>query len=216
MKNRLLIKNRRITAKTGDVLFVKGCSSILDYLIKFLTKSDFIHTAVLIEIKGLWFVIETRLNSSHSYQIVPIDWWLARHPNDEIYFGKIPRDNYTDSQEHRLTRILMDTSQSLRPYKLSWVILAYFSRVIFNNFRPNLDRFFKGEKPLICSTLIQDALEQAGIIRPMKYMNPGELAALYGGEDKLLNLTENNALLTYPTLQQNHFNSIGVRYQENA
>jgi len=189
-----------LNAKTGDVLFVKSQSGFIDYLINLLTKSNFTHSAILIDLQGLWFVIETRYKADFGYQIVPLDWWLTRHIKEDIYYGKMPTNKYTPKNKILLKKILMSVEQSLRPYKLSWLIITYLCRIFFGICRPNLNWLYKGAKPLICSTLVQEAWEQAGIIKPTNYMTPSELVDFMGGEENLtpfsnsINANQNKSL----------------------
>ena len=105
-----------LNAQTGDVLFVKSQSGLMDHLINFLTRSNFTHSAILIDLHGQWFVIETRYQADYGYQIVPLDWWLARHSKEDIYYGKMPSSKHDPNQHLLLKKILMSVEQSLRPY----------------------------------------------------------------------------------------------------
>ncbi len=176
--------------QTGDVIFIKGKNSFIDIIIRFLSGSDFIHTAIIIEIRGLWFVIETRNSSSYGYQMVPLEWWFARHHQSEMYLGKMPLSNSKTTSNIRKT--LMDSVESLRPYKTSWILLTYILQVWFGVFRPNINKLYNNSKPLICSTLVQEAWERAGVIEQTNYMTPGDLVNYIGGEGSLFPLQNEN------------------------
>ena len=192
---------------TGDAIFVKGKGkgSWLDLLIRFMSGSSFVHTALLIELRGLWFVVETRRSSQYGYQLVPLEWWFARHKDEEIYIGRMPlRDS---NKASKIKTILMDSKESLRPYKLSWLFLTYVLQIWLGFFRPNLEKLYQGKNPLICSTLVQEAWERVGVMKPRNYMTPGCLIDHIGGEklftplrvnDKLTRSRENNT--TEPNL----------------
>ena len=170
--------------QTGDVIFVKGNrSNLIDILIRVFSGSWFIHSAIFIELNGLRFVIETKKSSRHPYQLVPLDWWLLRHGNDELYLAKMPRTNSRIRSNVRT--ILMDCLESLRPYKISWIYLTYMLQVWFKVFKPNLSKLYQGEKPLICSTLIQEAWERAGAMRTSNHMTPAGIIEYLGGENML-------------------------------
>lgn len=179
--------------QTGDVIFVKGNrSSLLDILIRVFSGSWYVHTAILIQLNGLWFVIETKKSSAYAYQLVPLEWWLTRNKTDQLYLGKMPHTN--SMIRSRIRTILMDCVESLRPYKLSWIYLAYILQNWFKAFKPNLSKLYNGEKPLICSTLIQEAWERTGVIEVTNYMTPGDLVDCIGGEHQLipLNIADKN------------------------
>ena len=184
---------------TGDAVFVKGKNDVLSLITRFLSNSNFVHAAILIELRGLWFVIETTKKSQHAYQLVPVTWWLTRHRNDEIYVGKMPAQNSINAT--KVKNILMDAMESIRPYKLSWLILIYFLQVWLGFFRPNLNKLFNNSKPLICSTLVQEAWERAGVMETTNYMTPGCLINYLGGEKSLylLSDSQNNTPCTHST-----------------
>jgi len=178
----------KFEVRTGDVLLVKSKTGLLGHIINFLSGSKFIHSAILIEIKGLWFVIETRYSKRYAYQMMPIEWWFARHPKEDAYVGRMPNTHIQENSEKKIRNILMDSMEAVRPYKMRWLALVYLLQVWFGVFRPQVSRLFRGCRPLICSTLVQEAWERAGLIKRSNYMTPGDIVKLVGGEKALIPL----------------------------
>lgn len=180
--------------RTGDVLLVKSKIGFVSKVIKFLSGSNFIHSAILVEIKGLWFVIETRYSKRYAYQMMPIEWWLARHPTDDAYIGRMPDNNLHENSEAKIRNIVMDSVESTRPYKMRWLALVYLLQVWLGVFRPELSKLFR-DKPLICSTLVQEAWERAGLIARGNYMTPADVVAAVGGEKALVPLHQHRFVM---------------------
>ncbi len=174
--------------QTGDVIIVKSKTGMVSKAIKLLSGSDFVHSAILIEIKGLWFVIEARYSKNFSYQMMPIEWWLTRYSGQEAFIGKMPVKNVTTNTRERIRDIVLNSDESLRPYKVRWLALVYFLQEWIGIFRPEVFKLFGKNKPLVCSTLVQEAWERAGVVSRTNYMTPGDLVNKIGGEKALIPL----------------------------
>lgn len=171
--------------RTGDALLVKSNSGWLSQLLNLLSGSRFVHTAIAVRIDRHLYVVECKYCSSYSYQLMPIDWWLARNGHEQLFIGKMPTHNKQRNMRRQIKSSIMSITESSRPYKISWLATLYFMRVLLGIGRPQFKRFFKNSKPLICSTLIQEAWERAGAIPVGDYMTPGDLVEMLGGEAAL-------------------------------
>ena len=172
--------------RTGDALFVKGKSGLINRLIRFFSGAYFVHAAVAVRLEGKLYVVESKYSSSYSYQLTPIDWWFARHSHEQLYVGKMPKENCRRNTRAKIRGIVMDAQESLRPYELCWVFAVYFLQVWLKQCRPQFKRLFKNRQPMICSTLVQEAWERAGVIPVGEYMTPAMLASSLGGETALI------------------------------
>ncbi|MBX2847119.1 MAG: hypothetical protein KTR16_02270 [Acidiferrobacterales bacterium] len=186
-ENNTLYKNILNNIRTGDVIFTKGSkASLLHILIRFLSGSWFVHSTILVELNGLWFVIETKPGGDYPYQITPLEWWLVRNQNNEIFLGRIPK--YDESIASKLRNIVMSSVESLRPYKTSSIILLFIKQVLLKKKRTPTMKQDNILKPLACSSLVQEAWERAGAIDMKNYMTPSCLVNFLGGENELVRL----------------------------
>lgn len=173
--------------KTGDTFLVKSNGDWISRVIRFFSGSDFIHSAIVVRIESNLYVIESKLSTRYSYQMMPIEWWFARHRKEEIFLGKMPHNRLNKDTRRKIRSIVMDTMESLRSYELCWIIVVYFLQNWFGKTRPQFKRAFRN-RPLICSTLVQEAWERADVIPSGNYMTPGDLVDLLGGEEALIPL----------------------------
>ena len=174
--------------RTGDALFVKGRTGLMSWVIRFFSGAHFIHSAVAVRLDGKLYVVESKYSRSFSYQLTPIEWWLARHGHEQLYVGKMPEENCQRDTRSLIKNIVMDAQESLRTYEICWVMAVYFLQVWLKRCRPQFKTAFKGRRPLICSTLVQEAWERAGVIPEGEYMTPAMLANRLGGEPALIPL----------------------------
>ena len=175
--------------KTGDAFLVKGNGDWLSRLIRYFSGSDFIHSAIAVRIDSHLYVIESKISSRYSYQMMPIEWWFARHPNEELYLGQMPRKRLEKDTRQKIRETVLDAMESLRSYEICWIVVVYFLQNWFGKTRPQFKHAFK-DKPLICSTLVQEAWERADVIPRGNYMTPGDLVDLLGGEEALIPMTD--------------------------
>ncbi|MBT8114055.1 MAG: hypothetical protein KJP04_01650 [Arenicella sp.] len=174
--------------RTGDALFVKSADGIMSKIIRFFSGSSFVHSAVAVRIESGLYIVESKYSSSYAYQLTPIDWWLARHGHEQLYVGKMPDEHCTKNTRKDIRNIVMDERESLRPYEIFWVMAVYVLQVWLGKCRPQFKKLFKGRRPMICSTLVQEAWERAGVIPFGEYMTPAMLANRLGGEHALIPL----------------------------
>jgi len=177
--------------RTGDALLVKSNAGWLSQLISFLSGSSFVHTAIAVRIDRHLYVVECKFSTLHSYQLMPIDWWLARNADDQLFIGKMPAHGSQRGIRRQVRDTIMSSTESLRPYKIGWLVAIYFLQTWFGKSRPQFKHLFKGSRPLICSTLVQEAWERAGVIPKGAYMTPGDIVDLLGGETALIPVFDN-------------------------
>ena len=183
-----LFSSNRI--RTGDALLVKSKSGWISQLLAYLSGSSFVHAAIAVRIDQHLYVVECKYSNRHSYQMMPIDWWLARNAEDQLFIGKMPKKCQQRQARKEVRETVMNTLESLRCYKISWLAALYILRTWFGRGRPQFKRIFTKNKPLICSTLVQEAWERAGVIPERAYMTPGELVDMLGGESALAPIYE--------------------------
>ena len=171
--------------RTGDALLVKSKAGWLSQFINFISGSPFVHAAIAVRIDRHLYVVECKYSNRYSYQMMPIDWWLARNSGDHLFIGKMPEKRRPQEARRHVRDTVMSTSESSRNYRISWLAVVYFIQVWLGKSRPQFNRLFQKNKPLICSTLVQEAWERAGVISEGDYMTPGDLVSMLGGESAL-------------------------------
>lgn len=178
--------------RSGDVLLVESKNDWVDRIIKFFAKSKFTHTAMLVDIKGTWFVAEARPRfQQYTYQLMPVEWWFERNSNKDAYLGKMPTAITTNDEsnsyhvEQKIKQAVLNPKRSLRPYNIVWLTIVYILQEWLGIKRPEVH---KSQKPMICSTMVQETWEQAGVIEKGNYKSPGDIADLVGGIDSLMPL----------------------------
>lgn len=183
----LIDNNNFETPSTGDVLLVESKGGFLDRVIKFIGRSQFTHTAMLIDIKGTWFVVESRPRyQQHEYQIMPVDWWMERNKGKDTYLGKMPTkgsDSHIEKKdiETKIKSTILNPKWSIRPYKIMWCALVVILQLLGIK-RPSIKKYRDESKhPMICSTIVQEAWENAGVIERGNFKSPGNIAELTGG-----------------------------------
>ena len=177
---------------SGDVVLVESKYSFIDRIIKFVGRSEFTHTAMLVDIKGSWFVVESRpRHQQYEYQMMPADWWVERNKDKDTYIGKMPNKK-TDSinakreLESKIKANVLNPKWSVRPYSLIWCAIVVFLQKCRGVVRPTFKKYDdEAKQPMICSTFIQEAWENAGVIDKGSYMSPGEIAELSRGVKSL-------------------------------
>jgi len=188
-----LIKNANICElQSGDVLFLDSKSKWFDRLIKFFARSKFTHTAMLVEIKGSWFVVESKPKSQqHDYQMMPADWWIERNKDKEAYFGKMPasKDSSMENQkniEAKIKETILNPKWSVRPYSFVWLLVTYILQELLGVKRPNFMKSDDESKnPTICSTLVQEAWESADVIEKGNFQCIGDIENLVQEKNRI-------------------------------
>ena len=101
----------------------------MSWVIRFFSGAHFIHSAVAVRLDGKLYVVESKYSRSFSYQLTPIEWWLARHGHEQLYVGKMPEENCQRDTRSLIKNIVMDAQESLRTYEICWVMAVYFLQV---------------------------------------------------------------------------------------
>jgi hypothetical protein len=155
--------------KTGQIVFCSG-KYMFSGIIQRLTKSTWSHVAIIYKDEDLGRVLILEAEPYVGIRLIPLSKYLQDYKGKmKPYKGLMYIADFSEkvSQQNLGKAISFGLDELTRPYD-NWEIVRIMLRILFKKGRPEKNRSY------ICSELVRDAFEKAGIVFPMTdtYISP--------------------------------------------
>ncbi len=162
-------KDIRDHLKTGQIVFCSG-KYMFSGIIQRLTKSTWSHVAIIYKDEDLGRVLILEAEPYVGIRLIPLSKYLHDYKGKmKPYKGLMYIADFSEdvSQKNLGKAISFGLDELTRPYD-NWEIVRIMLRILFKKGKPEKNRSY------ICSELVRDAYEKAGIVFPMTdtYISP--------------------------------------------
>jgi Permuted papain-like amidase enzyme, YaeF/YiiX, C92 family len=159
----------RHNLKTGQIVFCSG-KYMFSGIIQRLTKSTWSHVAIIYKDEDLGRVLILEAEPYVGIRLIPLSKYLQDYKGKmKPYKGLMYIADFSEkvSPQNLGKAISFGLDELTRPYD-NWEIVRIMLRILFKKGKPEKNRSY------ICSELVRDAFEKAGIVFPMTdtYISP--------------------------------------------